>query len=346
MKPRRFPFPLHPLFPSSPLPLLFFSLLLLFVLNSGCNSCTNNGKPKIVADRVRIKDYGKALFSLDTLNLQQGLISISNEYSFFTGNNPDTASVAQIRDFINHPFNRDLFERYEQAYPDLAFLEKELSSTFSLIKAEKPGFATPDVYTYVSGLLYELPVSYLDSVLIIGLDMYLGSDFGLYRAAGLPLYMVRRMDREYIVPECARQVAFYMLPDKMHTKTFLDQMILHGKILYAMDKFLPNTADSIKIGYTANQLEWCKANEKEVWMLFIDQEMLYRTDAFLLSRFIQDGPFTSGLPEGSPAMLGRWIGWQIVRSYMQNHPDADLRQLLELDDAQKILSLSGYKPKK
>jgi uncharacterized protein YjaZ len=123
-------------------------------------------------------------------------------------------------------------------------------------------------------------------------------------------------------------------------------MIFHGKILYAMDLFLPSTADSLKIGYTKDQVEWCKENEASVWRLFIDQEMLFSSDPFLNSRFIQDGPFTAGLPEGAPAMLGRWIGWQIVRGYMGRNPGTSLDQLFKLDDAQQILSQSGYKPKK
>ena len=81
-------------------------------------------------------------------------------------------------------------------------------------------------------------------------------------------------------------------------------------------------------------------------VFFIDQELLYRNDAFLNSRFIQDGPFTAGLPEGSPAMLGRWIGWQIIRSYMKKNNDVSIGQLFSQADSQQILSRSGYKPRK
>lgn len=333
-------------FSNSPLLLLSLSFFLFAILATGCKSCIRQGETKATVEPIQIKDYGTALFSLDTSGLEKGLLSLTDKFSFFTGDHPDTSSVSQIKDFIGDPFNQDLYKQYSLKYPDLTFLEEDLTVTFSTVKSLNPDFRVPEVFTYVSGLLYESPVSYLDSILIIGLDMYLGSDFELYRAAGLPKYMVRRMDRQYIVPECARQIALSMLPEKLKTDTFLDHMILHGKILYAMDRFLPGTSDTIKIGYTASQMEWCIMHEKEIWMLFIDQEMLYRTDDFLLNRFIQDGPFTSGLPEGSPAMLGRWIGWQVVRSFIKKNPDIDLRQLFELDDAQKILSLSGYKPKK
>ncbi|MFA4863831.1 MAG: hypothetical protein WC605_08685, partial [Bacteroidales bacterium] len=194
--------------------------------------------------------------------------------------------------------------------------------------------------------LYEFPVQYIDSVIVIGIDMFLGWDFEQYRAAGLPVYLTRRMEPANIIPECSRQIAFSLLPENPQTKTLLDQMIIHGKVLYAMDLFVPGTPDSLKIGYTKSQLKWCFENESELWRLFIDQEMLFRSDPALNSRFIQDGPFTAGLPDGSPAMLGRWTGWQIVRSFMKKNSGITLRQLFELADSQQILSQSGYKPKK
>ena len=37
----------------------------------------------------------------------------------------------------------------------------------------------------------------------------------------------------------------------------IEQMIEKGKQWWLMDKFLPETADSVKTGYTQKQLEWC-----------------------------------------------------------------------------------------
>jgi hypothetical protein len=295
---------------------------------------------------VKIADYGQALFALDPLKIKEGLDSLSGEFKFFIGDDPDTLKVIQIRDFVMDPFNRELAAKCHEVYPDLHFLEEELAKSFRNIKSIYPEFRVPRVYTYVSGLLYESPVQYIDSVIVIGIDMFLGRNYEQYRAAGLPLYLTRRMEPQDIIPECSRQVALSMLPENTEPKTLLDFMLLHGKILYAMDLFLPGTPDSLKIGYTVNQMKWSSENEAAIWRLFIDQEMLYKSDAFLNSRFIQDGPFTAGLPDGSPAMLGRWIGWQIIRSYMKKNSGTDLKQLFELADSQQILSQSGYKPKK
>jgi len=321
-------------------------LIFLFISGSCQHGIKSHEPAQTQIKQVKIADYGQALFSLDPLNVKEGLDSLSGEFHFFIGDDPDTLKVIQIREFIMDPFNRELAQKCMGVYPDFVMLEDGLTKTFRNIKTIYPGFQVPRVYTYISGLLYESPVQYIDSVIVIGLDMFLGWNYENYRAAGLPVYLTRRMEPQNIVPECSRQIAFSLLPENTKPKTLLDFMLLHGKVLYAMDLFLPGIPDSLKIGYTKNQMQWCSENEAAIWRLLIDQEMLYRSDAFLNNRFIQDGPFTTGLPDGSPAMLGKWIGWQIVRSYMKKNSGTDLRQLFEIGDSQQILSRSGYKPKK
>ena len=44
--------------------------------------------------------------------------------------------------------------------------------------------------------------------------------------------------------------------------------------------------------------------------------------------------------------LSSWLGWQIVRKYMNAHPKLELQDLLVEKDARKILQDSGYKPGK
>jgi hypothetical protein len=325
---------------------LFLYLLLIATL-FGCQTGIKKGKDvEKNKEKIKIADYGRALFAIDPDRVKEGLDSLTEDFNFFTGVDHDTLQIIQIREFITDPFNRELYKKTQQKYPDLVFLEEGLTETFGNISSAVPGFRTPHVYTYVSGLLYESPVQYLDSVLIIGLDMFLGWDYEQYRAAGLPVFLTRRMEKPNIIPECARQYAITLIPEETQPKTLLDFMLYHGKVLYAMDQFLPGTPDSLKIGYTRAQMEWCQENEASVWRLFIDQEMLYRSDGFLNNRFIQDGPFTAGLPDGAPAMLGRYVGWQIVKSFMKKNTDTDLLQLFELSDSQQILSQSGYKPKR
>ena len=113
-----------------------------------------------------------------------------------------------------------------------------------------------------------------------------------------------------------------------------------------MDAMLPDTHDSIKIGFTKEQLDFCKKNEAHIWSLFIDKNLLFSTEQSKYLKYINEGPTTNGLPKESPAMLGVWVGWQVVKKYMNDNPTITLKQLMEEKDSQKILTKSKYKPQK
>lgn len=64
-------------------------------------------------------------------------------------------------------------------------------------------------------------------------------------------------------------------------------------------------------------------------------------------RIIEEAPFTKFYEEidrESPGRVGQWIGWQIVRSYMENN-NATIDQLLKTEPIE-IFNNSKYKPKK
>jgi uncharacterized protein YjaZ len=46
----------------------------------------------------------------------------------------------------------------------------------------------------------------------------------------------------------------------------------------------------------------------------------------------------------SPGRIGVWLGWQIVKSFMQNN-DVSLQKLLTID-SEDLFKKSSYKPKK
>ncbi len=317
----------------------------------GMSACRHSGRTvdlsNVKIKEIHILNYGKVLFSLKPDSLVQGLESIATDYKVFLGTDySDSLNILQLKDFITDPFNRKIARACAKEYPNLNETEKELTRAFRYYRYYFPEAKIPVVYSYVSGLLYESPVQYLDSVMIIAQDMYLGKDFEPYKQVGLPMYKVDRMTSENIVPDCMKAIAYSLIGPGMPENTLLDQMILHGKALYFLDLMMPGIDDSLKIGFTGKQLEWCRRNEKNIWAYLIENEMLYSTDSFIIDKFILDGPFTSGFPGDAPAMMGKWIGWQIVRSYMDHHKNKSLQDLIALYDSQQILTDSKYKPRK
>jgi hypothetical protein len=251
-----------------------------------------------------------------------------------------------MRDYLTNPRNIDFYHAVKDKFRDLTQIEKDLAEGFRHIRYYFPAAEIPRVYSYISGGDYENPVQFSDSVLIIALDTYLGQGFKPYLSDGLSLYKTQRMTPDHIVPDCMRACVNQFIPSDISLNTFLDQIIHAGKRLYLLDASIPDIAQSLKISYTTEQYTWAVKNEKHVWSAIIENRMLYSTDMQTQRLFLADGPFTAAFGKESPPRLGEWIGWQIVKSYMNNHPEITLQQLLKKNDAQEILMQSGYKPEK
>ena len=159
-------------------------------------------------------------------------------------------------------------------------------------------------------------------------------------------YVAQNLEPHQIAPDLAYAYAERISLKAQH-KTFLDEMIYFGKLHYFMDVMLPNKSDEEKIGYTAEQLAWAKANEVNIWAHFIEKELLFSTSSDLAHKFINPAPFSRfglELDAESPGRIGRYIGWQIVRSYMKNNT-------VSLDDlmrtgAEDIFNNATFKPRK
>jgi hypothetical protein len=323
-------------------------LLFLLYSSAGCSWHRNRldvNVSKVSIPETRIHRYDRDLFKVSVNELQSGLKSLEPEYGYFLGNDlNDPAKLEKMRDYLQNPRNISFYEACEKKYADLSPVEKDLNDAFRHYRYYFPDAPIPGVFTYISGGEYENPVEISDSVMIIALDTYLGKDFKPYQPDGVPVYRVERMTADFIVPDCMSALIYSLYPADPAVMMLLGQMIEAGKRIYLLDAFIPDFPDRLKIGYTEAQTEWIRKNESHVWGSIIENRMLYSSKGEVIRIFLADGPFTSEFSNESPPRLGEWIGWQIVKAYMNRHPEATLQELMQEKDAQKILSLSSYKP--
>jgi len=333
----------------------FFTIFFLFItIFFSCNSgndkkshLTKTTIPENDTITVKIHRYEKALFRLDIKNLKNELEKLKPEYDFFlAGDIDDKLNQAQIKSYLTDPLDIGLYDDCQKIFPDVKDMEMQFAKAFRYMKYYFPDKKIPEVYTYVSGLDYENPIKYADSVLIIALDMYLGSNYRQYKMIGQPQYRQNRFRKEFIMTDCIREIAKTMIDNSRENKKFIDYIIYEGKVLYFLDAMLPETPDSLKIYYSSPQMEWCVKNESNVWSLIIDKKLIYSTEPSIIAKLCADGPFTAVFSKQSPSRVGIWIGWQIVRSYMENNRKVTLKELIANQESQDILSLSKYKPRK
>src|SRR4030095_12645288 len=116
------------------------------------------------------------------------------------------------------------------------------------------------------------------------------------------------------------------------------------KEIYALDKLLPETPDTLKIGYTSNQLKGCYSNEGLIWNFFLKNNLVNSIDADVHKYYLEEGPGTPEFGQGAPGAIGTFVGWQIVKKWMEKNPKTSLANLLSTD-SRKIFEESKYRPK-
>jgi len=316
-------------------------------------TCNQNKEEKFLTElkdttvKITFNRYEKSLFTLKKEDLQNELKRIKPQYGFFLeGDLDDPQNIEQIRSYLNDPQMIENYTSCQEKFADVTNLEKQLSSSLTYFKYYFPDKKIPEVFTYVCGMDYEHPVIYADSVLLIALDMYLGSEYPLYQGLALPLFMRKTMSEEYIVRDCMKAMAEYYCYQEMKDASCLDQMIYEGKKMYFIDAMTPEISDTIKFKYSKKQLDWCYQNEAQMWAFFIDNKLLYSKDNLTYRKFFNEAPFTTSFSKDSPPRTGSWIGWRIVSAYMKNHKSINFTQLIQADNSQEILTQSRYKPKK
>nr|WP_225901910.1 gliding motility lipoprotein GldB [Zobellia barbeyronii] len=315
-----------------------FAIFIISVLFLGCNE-----SPKVSEDVKKINvelqvDRFDSEFAAAT---PEGLAALKGKYPYlFPVQYSDSIWVAKMKDTIQI----ELLSEVEKTFSDFSQEEESLELLFKHIKYYYPQFDTPKVVTVISDVDYTNRIILTDTLLLIGLDNYLGPEHRFYHE--IQNYISADLDSQYLAVDVASAFAKKVVP-RPQERTFLAQLIYYGKELYLKDELLPLATDAQKINYSEDQFLWAEANEQAIWRNFIESEYLYSTENTLARRFLDPAPFSKfglELDNESPGRIGRYIGWQIVRSFMDKN-EVTLQQMLSLP-AEEIFKKSNYKPRK
>ena len=318
--------------------ILFTALTFVALMGAmGCGQKEVNVLPEIKELPIALK-VSRFDLAFDRLP-QTGLSALKSDYPYlFPQQYPDSVWLAKYQDTLQ----QQLRDEVAKVFPDFQEYQAALELFYKHVAYYFPKARIPHVITLTSDVDYENRILLSDSLLFIGLDNYLGPNHEFY--GGLSNYLAQELRADYLISDVAETFATSVVPYPKE-RSFVSRMVYYGKILYLKDKLLPTDSDSIKIRYSAKEMEWAQANEGQIWRYFIERELLYNTDNQLDLRFLDPAPFSKfrlELDSESPGRIGRYIGWQIVRNYMSNHSDK-LDQLLSLSGEQ-LFRLSNYKP--
>ncbi|WP_435314450.1 gliding motility lipoprotein GldB [Cellulophaga fucicola] len=317
----------------------FYILFFVFTLFLSCKQ-----------ESKEAKEIAKVTVALDISRFDREIAdakpadipALKEKYPYlFPSQYPDSIWVDKLRDTLQI----SLLKEVNSTFGDFKKESQDLKMFYQHVKYFFPEEVEPKVVTVISDVNYNSPVILTNKLLLLGLDNYLGSDHKFYQ--GLQNYIAEGLDKKYLITDIANAYAKKVVPYPTRDRTFLGQLVYYGKELYVKDKLIPFVTDAEKIKYSQEDLDWAFVNEEQIWRNYIQNQYLYSTDKNLNKRFLDPAPFSKfqlELDSESPGRLGRFLGWQIVRSFMNNN-EVTLQQMLNLS-AEEIFKKSNYKPKR
>lgn len=330
------------------------NLFTFLVLSASVVACTNKGKECVDAPDVGVQielqteDLREAIH---TITSKQELVDFLAKHEVFRDQFLHRSEYPDDSTFINtlyqrftNPYFDSLYFETQKVFGDLNSLREEFEQAFTNLHYYYPEYPQPKIQFVITGLDGDLYLS--DSLIIVGVDHYLGG--GAKYRPRMYEYILRQYIPENIV---ASVMLLYGIDSKINTtnmndRTVLADMIAYGKSYYFAKQMLPCKADSILMNYSAAEIAGARKNQDLIWFRLVEDEVLYSTANIMKQRFLGERPKTVEVGPDCPGRIAQWVGWQIVNSYMKNHPDVSLQDLMKKQDADKLFKESKYKATK
>lgn len=256
----------------------------------------------------------------------------------------DSAFINELYKRFTHKSFDTLALEVKRVFGDEQKLKEEFTQAFKYFKYYYPAITVPRIETVVSGFDTDMYVS--DSLIIVGLDYFLGT--GAKYRPNMYEYMLRQYNPENIVP--STMLIYGIDPRINHidegNKTALADMVAYGKAFYFAKHMTPCTPDSVLIWYTPEEMKGAWKNQDLIWARIIEDKLLYSTSHMLKQRYLGDRPKTVEVGTECPGRIAQWVGWQIIKSYMKEHPDRKLPDLMQSGNPDKLFEESKYKPQR
>lgn len=337
------------------LAIVLLAAFLVIVMYSCSGDKKNIPDVSNIKVQVDVKRFDKDFFSIDTNNIEASLTRLQQQYpGFFNdymynilGIEPIPDSVAKKTKRFIYDYN-SIFKSVQTTFASTDKMKKDITKGLQFVKYYFPDYKLPEHIITFTGPIEGYANVLTNEGLAVGLQLYLGRDYPVYKTDYVrevyAEYQSRRFEAEYIPVNSIKNIIDELYPQTNPDQPLVYQMIEAGKRLYMLDQFLPETADTLKTGYTKNQLNGCYENEATIWNFFLQNDLLYSTDPSQTRDYLTDGPKTELLGEGSPGFIGQFVGWQIVKKWMGDDSKRTLPILLKTP-AKQIFEEAKYKPR-
>ena len=322
------------------------------LLGTGCVNHSSDVDVSGIDIELKVERFDRRLFETDPDSLESTAGSLYEAYGdFFDIYNVHIINIGQASSrrypsylsmFINDPTNREVYEYTSDVFGAMEGINRTLTEGFRHYLYHHPDSVLPRIVGYVSR--FNQGLFTVDHFVGVGLDQYLGSNCSYYEMMGTPEYLVRNKIPERIPVDVMMAWATRIYPYNDSLDNALNRMIHRGMLAYFVDAMYPAMEEQFKMGFTDDQMKWCRNNEKQMWAHLVEEKLLFSTDPLVIRKLTEDAPNTRFYTVESPGRAAVWQGLQIVRAFAARNPHLSLNQVLSQRDYQEVLRQSKYNP--
>jgi hypothetical protein len=261
--------------------------------------------------------------------------------------NPEDSLIAEaLMQFVQDEYMKKVHQGLKDGFPNLQDNQDRIDNAFRYLKHYFPSGKQPERILFYNSAFTNSVVS-SDSEIGVGLERYLGKEHPVIK--DLPeqyfyQYIKEKMDVRYLERDIIMSwISANYLGEIDEQGTVAEQLIAWGKLVYLTEGSLPKLDKSTLLRYTESEYEWAEKNEEAFWKFLIEENVLFKREHKFAQNIFQEGPFTPGLPieEKSSPRLGIYLGWKIVKNYMNNTPETSVHDLLDTDYKQILRTYKG-----
>ncbi len=319
--------------------LIIILLPLLLLLQSSCNNAISQHSP------AKVSNVYELVYRYPDLLQEERWASYESE-NVAVGAYARTFGIETVSDSLlltiaNTDAVRVFTPDAKAVYGDDC---QALAATLGMILDNASGqFELPE--RYYAAVVYGLPESilFVDSVMLVALNHYLGADYPGY--SHLPAFL-RASKTPAVMPyDLAEALLGNQYPYcRTDNSTLLSRMLYEGVLAHAKQMLVDGATAAAVLGYDEDSYKSLLNSEKDIWRGLVEQQLLYDTSPSTMRRLILPMPSSTIGTMQVDGRVGRFIGYRILESYLREHQDAQLRELLNQEFYNSNEALNYYKP--
>lgn len=173
-------------------------------------------------------------------------------------------------------------------------------------------------------------ILFCDSIMLIALNHYLGSNYEGY--SSIAPYRRKVKTQEMLPYDMAEALVATSYPYKApEGEKAINRIVYEGILAVAKMRLVENANPAYALGYSHDEYKWLEDNERNIWDKMVSSKLIFDTSELTIERLVMPSPSCRLISDDTPGRAGRYIGYKIVKAYLDAKPSTSLAKLLQGD---------------